>query len=119
MLPLQDSIAHVPTCFRHHERKPLHAIFLPMFDVLETHLEKTLGTNACPATIATPLAAGAAFRVTQDEFKKRGICYLHPLVNLLDRQLLGRQMFECWDPLFGLSRARMTAIEQSSFATNG
>lgn len=113
--PSKIAIAHIHNLlFRHHERKPLHAIFMPMFDVLETHLEKTLGTNACPTTIATPLAAGAAFRVTQDEFKKRGIRYLHPLVNLLDRQLLGRQMFECWDPLFGLSRAENDlAIEQS------
>ncbi|WP_321471798.1 BadF/BadG/BcrA/BcrD ATPase family protein [uncultured Paludibaculum sp.] len=104
--PSKIVLAHVHnllTC--HHERKALDAIFLPMFDVLETHLEKVVGSNACPTTIATPLAVAAAFRVGQDEFAQRGIRYLSPLVDLSDHALLSRQMYECWDPLLGLTRA--------------
>lgn len=104
--PSKIVIAHIHNLlYRHHARKPLDAIFVPMFDALESDLEKTLGSNACPTVIATPLSAAAAFRVGRDEFAGRGIRYLRPLVDLHDRPLLSRQMFECWDPLLGLSAA--------------
>jgi predicted CoA-substrate-specific enzyme activase len=114
--PSKIALAHVHNLlFQHHPRTPLDAIFMPMFDVLDTHLEKTIGTNACPTVIATPLSTGAAFRVGQDEFEKRGIRYLNPLVNLRDRPLLRRQLYDCWGALLGLSAAENDRAIESAF----
>jgi predicted CoA-substrate-specific enzyme activase len=90
--------------YTHHRRTPLDYIFLPMFDVLTSPLVNSLGTNACPTAIATPQTARAAFVKETDIFAKNGITYLHPLVDMADRQLLSRQMFKCWGEPLGLSR---------------
>lgn len=98
--PSKVALAHVHTLLD----QPLDAIFFPMFDAVESSLEKTLGTNACSTVIATPLSVGATFRCGGDEFQRRGVRYLTPLLNFADRPLLARQLFECWDPLLGLHR---------------
>jgi predicted CoA-substrate-specific enzyme activase len=104
--PSKVVIAHVHNLiYKHHKRKPLDAIFLPMFDVLETHLENVLGTNACPTVIASPLSAGAAFRTDVDVFKQHNLLYLHPLLNMVDNALLARQMYDCWAGVLGVSEA--------------
>jgi hypothetical protein len=36
-----------------HSKKPLHAIWFPMYDVLHTHLVNLTGSNACPTVTAT------------------------------------------------------------------
>ncbi len=114
--PSKIGIAHVHNLLtRHHARGPLHAIFMPMFDVLETALCQTAGTNACPTVIATPLATEAAFRTGRDEFRERGIRFLRPLLNLRERALLSRQMYECWAPLLGLSREENDRAIQQAF----
>ena len=60
---------------------PLHAIFLPQFDILESSLAHCAGSHACPTAAATPLAVGAAFRSDVDVFAAERIAYLHPLLN--------------------------------------
>ena len=96
--------------------KPLDAIFFPMFDVLETHLEHAIGTHACPSVIATPLTVQAAFGIGRDEFKSRGIAFLRPLIDFRDRTLLARQMYECWAPLLGLSQSENERALEQAFA---
>lgn len=103
--PSKVAIAHVHNLiYRHHPRRALSAIFVPMFDKLETHLQNPAGQHACPTVIATPLTVAAAFRRETDVFREHGIQYLHPLLNFADTKLLARQMFDCWDPLLGLSQ---------------
>ena len=102
--PSKVAVAHVHNLiFKHHAQKPLHAIFLPQFDVLTSSLEKCAGANACPTASATPLAVGAAFRADTDVFAAEHISYLHPLLNFREIPLLGRQMFESWESLLGLT----------------
>jgi len=102
--PSKVAVAHVHNLiFKHHAQKPLHAIFLPQFDVLESSLEKCVGSNACPTASATPLAVAAAFRTDADTFAAEKIAYLHPLLNFAEIPLLTRQMYECWNALLGLS----------------
>lgn len=104
--PSKVAVAHVHNLlFKHHARKPLAAIFLPQFDILGSSLEKCAGSNACPTASATPLAVAAAFRTDTDAFAAEHIAYLHPLLNFREIPLLMRQMYECWDPLLGLSEA--------------
>ena len=111
--PSKVAIAHVHNLiYKHHARKPLHAIFAPRFDVLDSPLEHCAGSNACPTVSATPLTVGGAFRMETDVFADERIAYLHPLLNFLEMPLLARQMYECWDPLLGLTvRENERAIE--------
>jgi predicted CoA-substrate-specific enzyme activase len=114
--PSKVVIGHLHNLFSRHGRQPLDAIFLPMFDVIETHLTHTLGTNGCPTVIGTPLAACAAFRTDTDVFEQRGIGWLSPVVNLADTRLLARQMHECWAPLLGISPGENARAIEQGFA---
>lgn len=102
--PSKITIAHFHNLiYTKHTHKPLHAIFLPMFDVLCSPLVRTRACNACPTVTITPETVKAAYTKEIDVFAQHGIQYLHPLVNLSDRKLFARQMFRCWGPLLGLS----------------
>jgi predicted nucleotide-binding protein (sugar kinase/HSP70/actin superfamily) len=90
---------------------------MPQFDILGSSLQKCMGSNACPTAAATPLAVAAAFRTGTDTFAAEQIGYLHPLLNFGEISLLTRQMYECWDPLLGLTpaehaRAIETALKE-------
>ncbi len=104
--PSKVAVAHVHNLIsKHHARQALRAIFLPQFDILGTCLEKCAGSHGCPTAAATPLAVAAAFRTDTDVFAAEHIAFLHPLLNFREIPLLGRQMFDCWDPLLGLTQA--------------
>jgi predicted nucleotide-binding protein (sugar kinase/HSP70/actin superfamily) len=75
-----------------------------MFDVLASPLVNAMGHNACPTASVTPETVEAAYTKETNLFSERGIRYVHPLVNLSDRRLLARQMFQAWAPILGLSR---------------
>jgi len=104
--PSKVAVAHVHNLiFKHHAQKPLQVIFMPQFDALGSSLEKCVASHACPTAGATPLAVAAAFRADTDTFASEHIAYLHPLLNFSEIPLLTRQMFDCWDPLLGLTEA--------------
>ncbi len=104
--PSKIAIAHVHNLvFNKHAHKPLQAIFFPMFDVLTSPLVNAKGHNACPTVAVTPETVEAAYTKETDLFAERGIRYVHPLVNLSDRKLFARQMFQAWAPILGLSEA--------------
>ncbi|HZQ91270.1 MAG TPA: BadF/BadG/BcrA/BcrD ATPase family protein [Terriglobales bacterium] len=112
--PSKIGIPHVYNLiYVKHAKKPLDAIFFPMVDVLATYLKCTTGSNACPTVTATPNAVKAAFTKEQDIFAENGIRYLDPIVNLADRKLFAQQMFQCWQPILGLSEEEnQRAVEQ-------
>ena len=103
--PSKIGIAHVYNLLAaKHTKKPLHAIWFPMYDVLHSHLVNLTGSNACPTVTATPETVKAAFTKESDIFSENGIRYMDPILNLQDERLCADQMFKAWGPVLGLSR---------------
>jgi activator of 2-hydroxyglutaryl-CoA dehydratase/predicted nucleotide-binding protein (sugar kinase/HSP70/actin superfamily) len=103
--PSKIGIAHVYNLIAvKHAKKPLNAIFFPMYDVLRTPLVNLTGSNACPTVTATPNTVKAAFMKEGDIFAENHIRYLDPILNLRDHNMCADQMFKAWSPLLGLSR---------------
>src|SRR6202012_2283794 len=103
--PSKIGIAHVYNLLAaKHSKKPLHAIWFPMYDVLHTPLVNLTGSNACPTVTATPNAVKAAFTKESDLFSENGIVYLDPILNLQDKKICADQMYKAWSPILGLSR---------------
>ena len=103
--PAKIGVAHVHNLlFVKHAKKKLDYIFFPMVDVLHTSLKHLQGSNACPTVTVTPETAKAAFTKEGDVFTQQGVQYLCPLINVADRPLLCKQLFDAWGPLLGLSR---------------
>jgi predicted CoA-substrate-specific enzyme activase len=103
--PSKIGIAHVYNLLAtKHSKKPLNAIWFPMYDVLHSHLVNLTGSNACPTVTATPETVKAAFMKESDIFSENGITYIDPILNLQDQKQCADQMFQAWAPLLGLSR---------------
>ncbi len=103
--PSKIGIAHVYNMLAtKHTKKPLHAIWFPMYDVLHTHLVNLTGSNACPTVTATPETVKAAFTKESDISSENGIRYMDPILNLQDERQCADQMFKAWGPVLGLSR---------------
>jgi predicted CoA-substrate-specific enzyme activase len=103
--PSKIGIAHVYNLIAtKHGKKPLQAIWFPMYDVLHTPLVNLTGSNACPTVTATPETVKAAFTKESDIFTENGIAYMDPILNLQDRRICADQMFKAWGPILGLTR---------------
>jgi predicted CoA-substrate-specific enzyme activase len=103
--PSKIGIAHVYNLLAtKHNKKPLHAIWFPMYDVLHTPLVNLTGSNACPTVTATPEVVKAAFTKETDIFSENGIVYIDPILNLQDKRICADQMMKAWGPILGLSR---------------
>jgi predicted CoA-substrate-specific enzyme activase len=103
--------------FQVHAKKPLDYIFFPMLDCLLTPLKKTQAARVCPTVAATPAAVKASWTKEGDVFKENGIEYLDTFINLSERQLCSRQMWNEWSEILGLSRAEHErAIDQAYLA---
>jgi predicted CoA-substrate-specific enzyme activase len=103
--PSKIGIAHVYNLLAvKHSKKPLNAIWFPMYDVLHTPLVNLTGSNACPTVTATPNAVKAAFTKESDLFTENGMVYMDPILNLQDRKICADQMYKAWAPVLGLSR---------------
>ena len=103
--PSKIGIAHVYNLLAtKHNKKPLHAIWFPMYDVLHTHLVNLTGSNACPTVTATPEIVKAAFTKESDIFAEHGVLYIDPILNLQDERMCADQMFKAWGPILGLTR---------------
>jgi predicted CoA-substrate-specific enzyme activase len=103
--PSKIGIAHVYNLLAtKHAKKPLHAIWFPMYDVLHSHLVNLTGSNACPTVTATPETVKAAFTKESDIFSENGVMYMDPILNLQDEKICADQMFKAWAPVLGLTR---------------
>jgi activator of 2-hydroxyglutaryl-CoA dehydratase/predicted nucleotide-binding protein (sugar kinase/HSP70/actin superfamily) len=111
--PSKVALAHVHDLLRERpKRRPVDAIFFPMIDIVPMQFVNASGSNACPTVALTPQTVRASFTREGDVFAERGIQYVDPLLDLSDRRLFSRQMFEAWNPLLGLSpREHERAIE--------
>ncbi|MBI4467263.1 MAG: CoA activase [Acidobacteria bacterium] len=113
--PSKVGIPHVHNLlYVHHPKKKLDHIFFPMIDCLTSDLIETQGARACPTVSATPAAVKAAFTKEGDVFAEKGLRYLDPLVNMSQPGLLGRQLYETFRDLFGLSlEENQRAVEEA------
>ncbi len=114
--PSKIAIAHVhDLLFKQHPRAPLDVILFPMFDVLATRLAHTRANNGCPTASITPETVEAAYTKETDLFGERGIRYIHPLVNLTNRRLFARQLYEALEPVLGLSEDENARAVEAGF----
>ena len=102
--PSKVALAHVHNLlFVKHKRSPIDLVFFPMLDMIPSPIVGTVGNNACPTVSLTPQTVNAAFTKEGNLFEEAGVRYLYPLLNLEERQLFARQMFDAWAPVLGLS----------------
>ena len=114
--PAKIGISHVYNLIQEkHRKKPLDAIFFPMYDVLTSPLVKIVGTNACPTVTATPETVKAAFTKENDVFAEHNVKYVDPILNFADRKLFAHQMLQAWQPILGLSLEENDRAVESGF----
>jgi predicted CoA-substrate-specific enzyme activase len=114
--PAKIGISHVYNLIQEkHRKKPLDAIFFPMYDVLTSPLVKLTGTNACPTVTATPETVKAAFTKENDVFGEHNVKYVDPILNFADRKLFAHQMLQAWQPILGLSLEENDRAVESGF----
>jgi len=115
--PAKIGISHVYNLIQEkHRKKPLDAIFFPMYDVLHSPLVKITGANACPTVTATPETVKAAFTKENDVFAEHNVKYIDPMLNFTDRKLFAHQMLQAFQPLLGLSQQENDRAVESGFA---
>jgi len=115
--PAKIGISHVYNLIQEkHRKKPLDAIFFPMYDVLHSPLVKIVGANACPTVTATPETVKAAFTKENDVFAEHNVKYIDPVLNFSDRKLFAHQMLQAWQPVLGLSLEENDRAVESGFA---
>ena len=78
-------------------------IFFPMIDNFPTPLTGTEDCRACPTVTTTPEAVKAAFIKEGDIFKDKGIKFLDTFVNIAEKGLFAKQMYEQFKDILGLS----------------
>ena len=114
--PAKIGFSHVYNLIQEkHRKKPLDAIFFPMYDVLTSPLVKIVGTNACPTVTATPETVKAAFTKENDVFAEHNVKYVDPILNFADRKLFAHQMLQAWQPILGLSLEENDRAVESGF----
>ncbi len=115
--PAKIGISHVYNLIQEkHRKKPLDAIFFPMYDVLHSPLVKIVGANACPTVTATPETVKAAFTKENDVFAEHNVKYVDPVLNFSDRKLFAHQMLQAWQSVLGLSMEENDRAVESGFA---
>jgi predicted CoA-substrate-specific enzyme activase len=115
--PAKIGISHVYNLIQEkHRKKPLDAIFFPMYDVLHSPLVKIVGANACPTVTATPETVKAAFTKENDVFAEHNVKYVDPVLNFADRKLFAHQMLQAWQSILGLSLEENDRAVESGFA---
>ncbi len=114
--PSKIGIAHVYNLITtKHSKKPLNAIWFPMYDRLHTSLVNLTGSNACPTVTATPEVVKAAFTKESEIFAENGISYIDPILDLQDKKICADQMYKAWGPVLGLSREENERAIEAGF----
>jgi predicted CoA-substrate-specific enzyme activase len=115
--PAKIAISHVYNLIQEkHRKKPLRAVFFPMYDVLHSPLVKIVGANACPTVTATPETVKAAFTKENDVFAEHNVKYIDPVLNFSDRKLFAHQMLQAWQTVLGLSQEENDRAVECGFA---
>ncbi|RME45548.1 MAG: CoA activase, partial [Deltaproteobacteria bacterium] len=104
--PSKVAIPHIhDLLYVKHRKRPLDLIFFPMIDCLPSPLSKTLASRACPTVTTTPESVKAAFTKEGDLFAEMGVRFLDTFLNISEKRLFEKQMFEQFKDILGLSEA--------------
>ena len=111
--PSKVAIPHVHNLlYEKNKKKPMDIIFFPMIDNFPTPLTGTEDCRACPTVTTTPEAVKAAFIKEGDIFKDKGIKFLDTFVNIAEKGLFAKQMYEQFKDILGLTwKENKRAIE--------
>ncbi len=102
--PSKVAIPHVHNLLNvKHEKKPLDVIFFPMIDDVPSEMHSAIGHRICPTIVATPEATRAAFTKEWDVFRRKGIRFMSPFLNVGQPALFRRQMYEAFEEVLGVS----------------
>ena len=79
---------------------------------MPTDLVETQDCRACPTITTTPEAVKAAFTKESDIFADKGIMFLNTFVNVAEKGLLAKQMYEEFKDILGVSwKENLRAVE--------
>ena len=101
--PSKISLAHVKYLL---ENSDASIIFFPKIQFLQTFLESTLDTKACPTVTATPMNVYASLTLEEDVFKKKGKLFLDPLLDFKRKDVLEEFLFSTFKR-FGYKRKQI------------
>jgi len=112
--PSKLGIPHVHDLLhRHHGKRPLDVIFMPMIDDLPSELIGCLDHRSCPTVATTPEAVKAAFTKEGDLFAELGVTFMDSFLNPGDPKMFERQMYGAFGDLLGLTLVENAlALEQ-------
>ncbi|MDH5397359.1 MAG: acyl-CoA dehydratase activase-related protein [Cyclobacteriaceae bacterium] len=113
--PSKVTLSHVHNLlFSKQEKKPLNLIFFPMVGDMCSGLVNTVGAWVCPSTVPAAETVKAAFTKEKDIFKSMNIQYVNPFLNLVEKRLFEKQMFDTFQPVLGITRKEnMQAVDQA------
>jgi predicted CoA-substrate-specific enzyme activase len=109
--PSKVAIAHVYNLL--YEKRGVNLIFFPCVRTLMGEIYKAEGHWACPTVSATPEVVKAAYTKEKDEFKEKGVLYLDPVLDFEDIELLERELYKTFHPLWGITKEEnQKAVEE-------
>ncbi|MFZ6184301.1 BadF/BadG/BcrA/BcrD ATPase family protein [Nannocystis pusilla] len=119
--PSKVCIAHMHNLVEtKHKKRPLDVIVFPQVDSMETWLSGTVGSRACPTVVGSADTTKAAFIKEADVFAQKGIKLVVPFVQMAERKLCKKQMFEYFKDVLGLSEEENArAVEEAFKAQDG
>ena len=114
--PSKVCIAHMHNLLESkHKRRPLDMIVFPQVDSMETWLTGTVGSRACPTVVGSADTTRAAFIKESDIFTQKGIKLVIPFVQMAERKLCKRQMFNYFKDILGLSEEENSRAVDEGF----
>jgi activator of 2-hydroxyglutaryl-CoA dehydratase/predicted nucleotide-binding protein (sugar kinase/HSP70/actin superfamily) len=79
-------------------------IFFPCLRTLRSEITTGEQHWSCPAVSATPEVVKASLTLEKDEFARRGVLYLDPVLDMAEWDVLERQMYGALRPVFHIGR---------------
>lgn len=119
--PSKVCIAHMHNLVEHkHKKRPLDVIVFPQVDSMESWLTHTVGHRACPTVVGSADTTKAAFIKEADVFAQKGIKLVVPFVQMAERNLCKKQMFQYFKDILGLSEEENArAVDEAFKAQDG
>ena len=103
--------------FKHHEEKPLDAIFFPILTHVPCFIEHAVDHTSCPIVAGTPDVMKAAFTKEQDFFATRGIRYYDPSISFVEKVRMKQVLFETFKDALDLTEDESNwALDQATAA---
>ncbi len=84
--------------------KTVTHIFFPCIRMLRDEIYTREFHWACPVVAATPEVVKAAFTLEKNEFFERQIVYFNPVLDMAELDVLERQMYAEFKPVFNISK---------------